>query len=103
MSKYQLITDEGFKCTHCGVVEAVKLPIAFDKLKEQGRLFNLGHARCTELALARKRYRLHSQCRKAGLVIIARHRMVTEFDQDNLPAPAQKLLKEFQYNFQHSI
>jgi hypothetical protein len=103
MSKYQIITNEGFKCTHCGAIEAVKLPISIPKFTEQGRLFNAAHKRCTELATARKRYRLHTKCRKAGLAVDARKRQITEFDETELPAPAQKLLNEFQYNFQHTL
>jgi hypothetical protein len=103
MSKDKTITVEGFKSAHCGVIGMINLPITVGELSNQMRQFDSAHLKCRQLALARRRYRLHTKCRKAGLVVDARMREVTNFDADLLPAPAVKLLIDFQYNFQHTI
>lgn len=111
MSKYQIIAGRLMHCKGCKEKVTLQFPIPISELCTIGQSFIADHAACTAKMLIkvqnRKRYRLHRQCREAGLTVIAKDRDVQGWDNaaspTELPPPAQKLLNEFQYNFQHSI
>jgi len=94
-------------CKGCKTRETLLYPMPITELLSAATAFLLNHSECSaKMELKernRRRYRLHAQCRKAGLIVIAKARDVQGFDDTNLPAPAQKLLNEFHYNFQHTI
>ena len=74
---------------------------------EQMQAFQFEHSGCTKIMekreVNRKRYRLHTECRKAGLTVNPKDRDVTGWDETNLPPPAIKLRDEHHYTFQHTI
>lgn len=81
-------------CKYCKVNSLYEFPLPLPLLMEMAKQFQTAHAECSIIMNIkernRRRYRLHAECRKAGLTVNAKFRDLQGWEENNLPPPSTK-------------